>query len=563
MLRTALSVKNIISTVIGLIIICFTFYSLHLGAPWNDEASEMLPTYKFLLGQIPFVDEYNIIQFPALLTFPIFKLFYWINHHSIEGIFIFERRFYTVLSILACLYLTKILCFYIPFYISFLIAVNIISFLPLGVHSPSYDNFALLFFTLGIFSLFRAIDLSKINLNNPNVSLNKNFLICGIWLGLASSIYPPLVLSWIFLAFFYKYLTTSKVKYYLLGLGLGVSWLVIIIFFIGIKHFLMALHHNNVSNQLIVGIVLDILPAAKRYSQIFLKISPSLMMLILTYFFKKKYVNTLLWQICCILSLVSLAVLVLNVRTDFGYGSGYTMALFLATPFLYLYLYKERLSSSLFWSIWLPAFICLPVIADVSGSLGYSTLIVIFSGALVSLIFIYLIFINLINHSSIQKIIKPFLIYIIFIVIAYNYQNANLNYYFADFTGSSDKYCFKQGALKNICTSKNIAQIFIDIEKSLSTLPGQHKSLSVLSTQNAVYYFFDNFIPLIDNAYVSILPNTVQFYLDTKNWPDVLILKNDSQEIPSFVLTFLMLKYHLYDRLQNYSIYTQTTTTTR
>lgn len=95
---------RILSILISLILVGLTFHSLHFGIPWNDESSHILPSYKFLLGQTPFIDEYNLLQLTPLLTYPFFKLFYLFHHHHLDGIFIFERRLYTVIALTGCFF---------------------------------------------------------------------------------------------------------------------------------------------------------------------------------------------------------------------------------------------------------------------------------------------------------------------------------------------------------------------------------------------------------------------------------------------------------------------------
>lgn len=549
---------NVLSILISLILMGCTFYSLHFGIPWHDEASHILPSYKFLLGQRPFIDEYGPIQLSAILTYPAFKLFYLLNHHSIDGIFIFERRLYTVISILSFFYLSRLLSFYLPLYLAILLGINLVSFAPFGLHSPFYDTLTQLFLTLGYFSLFRAAYLSSVGSKNPKWM----FFVSGIWLGLTATIYPPLGICWVFAGLAYPYFTRERLKFYLMGLSLGVAWLIAVIGYIGIKQFFLSMHLVQVTDH----------PSSKLtalqmgitwYYHIFRQINIFFLALIIIRLFKNKFQDTLVWKISLLIILASLIIWIIFTQdssfTAHGNSMGYTIAFFLCAPFLYLYLHSNKLAQSLFVYVWIPSLLTCPIVASISGSMGTSTVIVAFSGALVSLIFVCILFKSFVSPPWFEKISLSCLL----LLVACAYQTANLKHFYGEVSPHPNQYCFRQGALKSICSSSQTAQLITQLEEKLQPFSGQNKTLSIFSIIG-VGYFVKDFIPLIDTAYPSNLDNTLSFLNSKHQYPDIILIikdfrpywtRGDLPPLPPDVLKLLSEKYRLNTEEPSFVIY--------
>lgn len=549
-----------LSILISLVLIGFSFYSSRLGLPWSDEASDILPSYKFLLGQIPFVDEFNILQLSNILTYPVFKLFYLFNHHQINGLFIFARSFYTVLAVLSSIYLIRLLSFYIPVYLAILIAINMACFAPLGLRSPFYDNLALLFLTLGFFSLFRAVDLSINSATNPKWML----LASGVWLGLSAAVYPPLGLCWFFIGLAYKQLSLERLTFYLIGIALGCAWLAVVIGYIGIQPFLAALHKNSTGNSsLIEGFEFGLKPAIIWYYQIAKDISPFLTSLVMLGFFQRYFKHTALWQLALTTVLLSLiGWIIFRVHSPFGEGMGYTVALFLCAPFLYIFLNTHSQAKSLFYFVWIPSLLTFPIVAFVSALTGLSTVIALFSGALVSLIFIVLIVRSLICSDLIKKI-HLLASFLAVLLVSYGYQFANLHYSYAE-GHLKDPHCFDHGAFKNLCTSQPLFEFMQTLHQKLQPFAKQHKTLSILGPVG-IGYFIDDFIPFNNDAYLTNI-NTIFSFFDLKGkYPDIMLiiyggpkfLLYTPEQMNPIVSHLLSINYHPYFKGQYYDIYTR------
>ena len=382
MIKNDYPVLNYISLIFILYLIGLSFYSLHFGIPWNDEASHILPSYKYLLGQTPFIDEYNIIQLPAILTYPVFKIFYLLNHHQIDGLFIFKRRLYTTIAVFCSIFLARILSHYLPLFLALLISINLVSFVPFELHSPFYDNFVLLFLTLGVFNLFHTIFVDR----TKNLNAKYNFLWTGICFGLTSSIYPPFVLSWFFVVLGYRHFSVKHLSYYGIGLILGVGWLALTILIIGFDKFILALHwgpHRQIIDMYRLGLMAGI----ERYYGVLRMLSPFFLVLLIIRLLSNRLRNSIGVQLLLVITIFALVAFILKIQSAFGYGMAYTAGFFLAAPFLFMFLHTHLMAKMLMRYVWIPSFISCAVVSFCSGSSGYSSVIGAFPGAIVGLLF--------------------------------------------------------------------------------------------------------------------------------------------------------------------------------
>src|SRR6185312_115254 len=89
---------------------CFTVlmvygvvYSLYFGVTPTDEPFYISLPYRFILGDRPFIDEYNVVQSAGLFLLPFVKLYLYMKG-STEGIILFVRylnfAFFSILTYL-------------------------------------------------------------------------------------------------------------------------------------------------------------------------------------------------------------------------------------------------------------------------------------------------------------------------------------------------------------------------------------------------------------------------------------------------------------------------------
>lgn len=452
----------------------------------------------------------------------------------------------------------RIIRFYLPFYVAILIGINLISFAPLGLHSPFYDTFALLFLTLGFFSFFRAVSLS--------LALHENskwmYFVTGLLLGLAASIYPPLIVCWLFISLAHSSLDIEKFKYYSVGLGLGVLWLVFILSYIGLRQFVLSLSWSHIEQFAVSSKVEYALkPALVWYTAIFKSIIPLLALLLLIRLLGQKFKKNRIWQaLLGVYLLVLIAGIVFIVHSSFGNGMGYTVALFLSCPFLYSYLYNHPQAKIMFRCIWTPSFISIFIVAFVSGTSGFSTVIAAFAGSLVSLIFICLVYNSWVTPRWLQTIglVSGLLI------MACAYQAANLRFFYstAEANALPNQACFNHGPLRELCSNRQAIQFINDLEQKLQPFSGQKKTLSIISIIN-VGYFINDFLPLTYNAYATWGDDMVNFFDRIHHYPDIILTikpllpywGSESETNSPLALQVLSQKYQLYVQDDYLSIY--------
>src|SRR3990167_1511710 len=87
--------------------ISMVVYSLYFGVTPYDEAFYISMPYRFILGDRPFVDEYNISQTAGFFTLPFIKGYLYLKG-STEGIFLFARylHFFCCILLFGLVFLT-------------------------------------------------------------------------------------------------------------------------------------------------------------------------------------------------------------------------------------------------------------------------------------------------------------------------------------------------------------------------------------------------------------------------------------------------------------------------
>lgn len=135
----------------------FTFYKLHFGVDFDDEAFYLAMPYRFVLGDVPFVDYLDLQQTAAFLTYPLVKVWYAL-HGDLDGIVLFHRRLYYAYSLLVGW--TVFLCFRRRHGALAASAAGVlpILFVPLCIPTLSYITLAMGFMSLGLYFVWMSRD---------------------------------------------------------------------------------------------------------------------------------------------------------------------------------------------------------------------------------------------------------------------------------------------------------------------------------------------------------------------------------------------------------------------
>lgn len=80
--------------------IAFTAYRLHVGIDLRDESFSVLVPWRWALGGRPFVDEQNLAQITAYLTYPFIKLFAVVRGGDATGLILYARYLYLGFTLL-------------------------------------------------------------------------------------------------------------------------------------------------------------------------------------------------------------------------------------------------------------------------------------------------------------------------------------------------------------------------------------------------------------------------------------------------------------------------------
>jgi hypothetical protein len=160
-----------------------TYWRLHYGIDFTDEAYYVAVPYRLIKGARVFVDTTAVAQgFVAVLVYPIFRAYYAVR--GLEGIILFDREMHLLFSLGVGISVFLALKSVLETRRALLAATAVAVFAPFNIHGLSYDTLGSGFFTAGTFLGFRS-------LQRP--SRRRLHVACGFCLGLSIFAYPPLI----------------------------------------------------------------------------------------------------------------------------------------------------------------------------------------------------------------------------------------------------------------------------------------------------------------------------------------------------------------------------------
>ncbi len=160
-----------------------SYLRIYLGIDFTDEALYSAIPYRFVLGDRPFVDEWNLTQASALFTFPLFYLFSLFSPDG-EWWMLFARHLGFFLSVVVAGVLYRTFASVMAPRALMIACTAAIAFVPYGLLGIGYNALGSAFFTLGICAGW-----------NRERKADRSIWLAGVCHGVAVCAYPTLILA--------------------------------------------------------------------------------------------------------------------------------------------------------------------------------------------------------------------------------------------------------------------------------------------------------------------------------------------------------------------------------
>ena len=177
----AFSLAALIVAVAGLIL---TWRRLFYGMDLQDESYYVLLPWRWVLGDKPFVHEQNLLQFPAMLTYPFVKVFGIVRGNDPTGLMLYTRHLYLVLMICTAVMVFLLLRRLVWWQLALLAAGLYVTYIFWATPQLSYNTFALALLTISAALMGRVVA----GFGGPRAAL-----AAGGVMGLAVVAYPSLL----------------------------------------------------------------------------------------------------------------------------------------------------------------------------------------------------------------------------------------------------------------------------------------------------------------------------------------------------------------------------------
>lgn len=412
---TKLGFKDFIFYGLVLFLIFASYIRIYYGVDIQDESFYITLPYRFLLGDIPIVNESSICQFAGIILFPFYKLFYNVQHNS-QGIVLYSRHlffiFYSLLGYLAFSIFRKEL----SKNEALLFACLCLLYVPYNILTLSYNTLSMLFFTAGSFFAFADYQEKFVG--------NRNLILSGLFYSLAVFSYPPLILAvavcTIMIAFQNNY------KRALLNLFLGSLPVLIMSLLFALKfktnllniyYWLKATGHTD-NKSLSITTLMDFVKIFWFFKLVAF-FSLGLIIFNLVQYKKNWFSNSVIRKTMMVWGYSSLLLLPLSTLIlyfVFYIKTQNHFLLFLApinlslfAPLYFLLTNKPHFSKKLFFYIWIPSLIAGIITATVSGTGFLNSMVGLFPAFIVSVLVIYLALMKFFHDDISNSEFKPYL----------------------------------------------------------------------------------------------------------------------------------------------------------
>ncbi len=173
-----------------------TWRRLFIGMDLQDESYYVLVPWRWALGDRPFVNEQNLLQFPGFIAYPFVKAFGILRDYDVTGIILYTRHLYLLLMIGVAAAVFLLARRLVRWQLALIMACVFVTYIFWATPQLSYNTLAIAFLTLSVtFGCWVVLELG-----GPRFALAS-----GVCLALAVVAYPSLffiVPFWgVFLAF--------------------------------------------------------------------------------------------------------------------------------------------------------------------------------------------------------------------------------------------------------------------------------------------------------------------------------------------------------------------------
>jgi len=168
-------------------------WRVRFGVDFTDESFYVALPYRFALGDTPFVDELNVVQTSALLTFPFVKL-YVLATGSTGGIVLFTRHLYVAFVMLTTAVVFSSLRAFLRWPPALLISSICLVFIPFNIPNLSYNSMGAGFFAMGCFLGLKVIGAPR-GAAEARPCRPVSLVFAGLCHALAVVAYPTIIVA--------------------------------------------------------------------------------------------------------------------------------------------------------------------------------------------------------------------------------------------------------------------------------------------------------------------------------------------------------------------------------
>jgi hypothetical protein len=140
----------VLSIAVSSIALIALTYRILLGVDFTDECLYIATTYRFVLGDRPFIDELGFTQMASVLLYPFYKIYYLVIG-STDGIVLFSRVLYVLFSLTVGIVIAVSAQHIIPRTLALSLILLCGTFLPFSIPSLSYNTLGMGFLTIGLY----------------------------------------------------------------------------------------------------------------------------------------------------------------------------------------------------------------------------------------------------------------------------------------------------------------------------------------------------------------------------------------------------------------------------
>lgn len=170
--------------ILGLLMGICAVRSLY-GFDWSDETYYVALPYRFLLGDAPFTNAWDLHQLAAFFTVPLLRLYLAVSG-SADGSILFFRLSYVLFTFVTSIFAYCTLRKRFSYASSLTVSALLLVFAHFAIGSFSYDTQVILFAALSVLFLIRA-DTCRRN--------RINLVLAGLFYAFAVQSYPQFVVS--------------------------------------------------------------------------------------------------------------------------------------------------------------------------------------------------------------------------------------------------------------------------------------------------------------------------------------------------------------------------------